>query len=38
VPVAYNADDIKAARVQARLVPGDVVAQRADLAAKKIVP
>jgi hypothetical protein len=37
-PVAYNADDIKAARAQARLAPGDVAAQRADLAAKKIMP
>lgn len=37
-PVAYTADDIKAARAQARLAPGDVAAQHADLAAKKIVP
>ena len=37
-PVAYSADDIKAARAQARQAPGDVAAQRADLAGKKIVP
>jgi len=37
-PVAYTADDIKAARAQPRLAPGDVAAQRADLAEKKIVP
>lgn len=37
-PVAYTADDIKAARATPRLAPGDVAAQRADLAEKKIVP
>ena len=37
-PVAFSADDIKAARAQPRLAPGDVAAQRADLAEKKIVP
>ena len=37
-PVAYTSDDIKAARAQPRLAPGDVAAQRADLAEKKIVP
>ncbi len=36
--VAYTPDDIKAARAQPRLAPGDVAAQRADLAEKKIVP
>jgi len=37
-PVAYTVDEIKAARAQPRLAPGDVAAQRADLAEKKIVP
>jgi len=37
-PVAYSAEDIKAARAQPRQAPGDVAAQRADLAEKKIVP
>jgi mono/diheme cytochrome c family protein len=37
-PVAYSAEDIKAARAQGRMAPGDVAAQHADLAAKKIVP
>ncbi|HEX3755397.1 MAG TPA: cytochrome c [Rhizomicrobium sp.] len=37
-PVAFTADDIKAARAEPRLSPTDVAAQRADLAAKKIVP
>jgi len=37
-PVVYSADDIKTARAQPRLAPGDVAAQRADLAEKKIVP
>ena len=37
-PVAYSADDIKTARAQARISPGDMAAQHADLAAKKIVP
>jgi mono/diheme cytochrome c family protein len=37
-PVAYSAEDIKAARAQGRVAPGDVAAQHADLAAKKIVP
>jgi mono/diheme cytochrome c family protein len=37
-PVAYTPDDIKAARAQPRLAPGDVAAQRAGLAEKKIVP
>ena len=37
-PVAYSADDIKAARAQGRVAPGDMAAQRADLAEKKIVP
>ena len=37
-PVAYSADDVRAARAQARISPGDMAAQHADLAAKKIVP
>jgi mono/diheme cytochrome c family protein len=37
-PVTYSADDIKTARAQPRLAPGDVAVQRADLAEKKIVP
>ena len=37
-PVAYSADEIKAARALPRLSPSDVAALRADLAAKKIVP
>jgi mono/diheme cytochrome c family protein len=37
-PVTYTADDIKAARAQPRMAPGDVAARRAELAAKKIVP
>jgi mono/diheme cytochrome c family protein len=37
-PVAFTADDIKAARAEPKLSPTDVAAQRADLAAKKIVP
>jgi mono/diheme cytochrome c family protein len=37
-PVAYSADDIKSARAQPRISPGDIATQRADLAAKKIVP
>ena len=37
-PVAYSADDIKAARALPRLSPGDVAVLRADLVAKKIVP
>jgi len=37
-PVSFNAEDIKAARATGRIAPGDVAAQRADLAAKKIVP
>lgn len=37
-PVAYSADDIKTARAQSRLAPGEIAAQRADLAEKKIVP
>jgi len=37
-PVTYTAEDIKAARAASRLAPGDVAAQRADLAGKKIVP
>ncbi|HEX4027388.1 MAG TPA: cytochrome c [Rhizomicrobium sp.] len=37
-PVAFTADDIKAARAEPRLLPTDVAAQRTDLAAKKIVP
>ena len=37
-PVAYNADDIKAARAQGRVAPGDMAALRAGLAEKKIVP
>jgi len=37
-PVAYSADDIKAARAQGRASPGDMAARHADLAAKKIVP
>ena len=34
----YSAEDIKAARAQGRVAPGDVAAQHTDLAAKKIVP
>ncbi|HWU56719.1 MAG TPA: cytochrome c [Rhizomicrobium sp.] len=37
-PVAYSANDIKAARAQARISPGDMAARHAELAAKKIVP
>ena len=37
-PIGYTADDIKTARAQPRLSPGDVAAQHADLTAKKIVP
>ena len=37
-PVAYTADDIRTARAQPRLAPGEVAAQRAALAEKKIVP
>jgi len=37
-PVAFSADDIKAARATPRQAPGDVAAQRADFAEKKIVP
>ncbi|HET7085679.1 MAG TPA: cytochrome c [Rhizomicrobium sp.] len=37
-PVAYTADDIKQARALPKLSPGDVAAQRAALAAKKVVP
>jgi mono/diheme cytochrome c family protein len=37
-PVAYSAEDIRAARAQARMAPGDVAARHADLAAQKIVP
>jgi mono/diheme cytochrome c family protein len=37
-PVAYTADDIRAARAKGRLAPGDVAAQHTELAAKKIVP
>jgi mono/diheme cytochrome c family protein len=37
-PVAFTPDDIKAARATPRQAPGDVAAQRADLAEKKIVP
>ena len=37
-PVAFSADDIKAARAEPRLSPTDVAARRGDLAAKKIVP
>lgn len=37
-PVAYTADDIKAARALPRLAPGDVAVQRAGLAERKIVP
>ena len=37
-PVTYSVDEIKQARAQPRLSPTDIAAQRADLAAKKIVP
>ena len=37
-PVAYSAAEIKQARAQPKLAPGDVTAQRALLAGKKIVP
>ena len=37
-PVPYSADEIKQARAQPKLAPGDVAAQRAVLTAKKIVP
>ena len=37
-PVTYTAEDIKAARAQPRQAPGEMAAQRADLAGKKIVP
>ena len=37
-PVTYSADDVKTARAQGRLSPGDMAARRADLAAQKIVP
>ena len=37
-PVAYTAQDIKTARAQPRQAPGDIAAQRAGLAEKKIVP
>jgi len=37
-PVTYTAEDIKAARAQPRQPPGEMAAQRADLAEKKIVP
>lgn len=37
-PVAYSAEDIKTARAQERISPGDMAAQHADLAARKIVP
>jgi hypothetical protein len=37
-PVAYTAEDIKTARAQARISPGDMAARHADLAAQKIVP
>jgi mono/diheme cytochrome c family protein len=37
-PVAFTADEIKKVRVQPKLSPGDMAAQHARLAAKKIVP
>jgi mono/diheme cytochrome c family protein len=37
-PVAFTADDIKAARAEPKLSPTDMAAARADLAARKIVP
>src|SRR5207302_2049365 len=37
-PVAYSAEDIKAARAQAKLSPDDIAVQHAALAARKIVP
>ena len=37
-PVPFSADDIRKARAEPKLSPTDVAAQRADLAAKKIVP
>jgi mono/diheme cytochrome c family protein len=37
-PVAYSAEDIKTARAQGRIAPGDMAARHADLIAQKIVP
>jgi hypothetical protein len=37
-PVPYSAEDIKMARAQGRLSPGDMAARHADLTAQKIVP
>jgi mono/diheme cytochrome c family protein len=37
-PVAFTADEIKKVRAQPKLSPGDMAAQHARLAAKKIVP
>ena len=37
-PVAFTADDIKQARAQPKLSPGDMAAEHGRLAGKKIVP
>jgi len=37
-PVVFSAREIGEARAQARLPPGEIAAQRTELAAKKIVP
>jgi mono/diheme cytochrome c family protein len=37
-PVTFSADEIKAARAQPKLSPGDMAAEHARLAARKIVP
>ncbi len=37
-PIAFTAEDIKAARAMPRQAPGDIAVQRAALAEKKIVP
>ena len=37
-PVAYSPEDIKVARARGRISPGDMAAQHAALAARKIVP
>jgi hypothetical protein len=37
-PITFTGDEIKAARGQPRLSPGDMAAEHARLAARKIVP
>jgi hypothetical protein len=37
-PVTFSADEIKVARAQPKLSPGDMAAEHARLAVKKIVP